>query len=73
MSAAINAISLGLIDCGVQMKDMMVASTVGMLKGEVVCDLTVQEEKDCEGILTISYWPNDHEIDYLELHSAKLK
>ena len=54
------------------MKDMMVATTVGLLKGEVVSDLTVQEEKDCEGIVTMSYWPTDHEIDYFELQNAKI-
>ena len=49
------------------------ATTVGMIKGNVVCDLTVQEEKECEGILTIGYWINDNEVDYMELENGKLK
>jgi len=49
-SAALNAATLGLIDAGVAMRDMVVSTTAGLLGSVAVLDLVHQEEKkqNCE-------------------------
>jgi exosome complex component RRP41 len=45
-SAAFNAVSLALMDAGIAMKDFVVATTAGLLNGNVaVMDLIFDEEK----------------------------
>lgn len=45
-SAAFNAVSLALMDAGIAIKDFVVATTAGLLGGNVaVMDLIFEEEK----------------------------
>ena len=53
-SAAFNAVSLALMDAGIAMRDFVVATTAGLLGGNVaVMDLIYEEEKrqNCEFVL----------------------
>lgn len=54
-SAVFNAVTIALLDAGVQMRDFLVSLTVGLCEGRYVIDLTQEECKSAQGELTLSF------------------
>ena len=75
-SAVINAVCLALMDAGVEMKDMILACSAGILGGgdlEPVLDMNYNEEKNSRANLTIGYLPRKKRIAFVELKNSKLQ
>jgi exosome complex component RRP41 len=73
-SAAFNAVSLALMDAGIAMKDFVVATTAGLLNGNVaVMDLIFDEEKrqNCEFVLV--YLLKAKLTSYVNLNCNKIR
>lgn len=71
-AAVINAISLALVEAGIEIKDVMVAVQVGYDGQFPMADLTYHEEKDSEGVMTMSFLPHSEEIDFMEMSGGKV-
>ncbi len=71
-AAVINAISLALVEAGIEIKDTMVAVQVGYDGQSPMADLTYHEEKDSEGVMTMSFLPHTEEIDFMEMAGGKV-
>jgi len=66
--AGITAASMALADAGIEMKDMVIALSVGMLDGEILADVNGKE--DCELGATdipIAYIPSIDKISLLQI------
>ena len=54
-SAVFNAVTIALLDAGVRMRDFLVSVNVGLYQGDIIVDMTNEEQRDAQGDLTISY------------------
>jgi exosome complex component RRP41 len=78
-SAAINAVTLALINSGILMKDTVVGMSVGLFSDKTltygniktIFDLQLQEEKENIPLLNVAYLPHKHKFIFLELLNAK--
>lgn len=71
----LNAISLALVDAGIEMKDIVVGCSTGMIPRfpELpVLDLSASEELQNKGMLTLGYSPNKDKLLLLEMTNGKL-
>mmetsp|Transcript_22877 Transcript_22877/g.29879 ORF Transcript_22877/g.29879 Transcript_22877/m.29879 type:complete len:246 (+) Transcript_22877:109-846(+) len=71
LSACINAASLGLVDAGIAMKDMVVSCSAGHVSGEAVMDLNYVEQSSGGVYLPLAILPKRKEI-VLSLMDSKL-
>ena len=71
----LNAISLALVDAGIEMKDIIIGCSTGMIPrfpGSPVLDLSSSEELLNKGMLTLGYSPNKDKLLLLEMTNGKL-
>eukprot|EP01119_Soliformovum_irregulare_P015984 TRINITY_DN4585_c0_g1_i1.p1 TRINITY_DN4585_c0_g1~~TRINITY_DN4585_c0_g1_i1.p1 ORF type:complete len:181 (-),score=51.30 TRINITY_DN4585_c0_g1_i1:125-667(-) len=54
VSTAVNAACLALIDAGIPMKNMIAATTIAYLDGDLILDPTEKEEKESSSIFTFA-------------------
>jgi exosome complex component RRP41 len=67
-AAVINAVTLALIDAGIQIKDTVVSVTLGLFDNEVsLFDVNLQEEKEKIPIFNVAYLPVARKFTYIEL------
>jgi len=71
-SAAFNAVSLALMNAGIEMKDFLAATTAGLIQNVAVVDLIFHEEKkqNCEFVAV--YLQKAQKIAYLSLACNKI-
>merc|ERR1711957_203699 len=67
--AAINAASLALADAGIPMRDLVVASTAGMLGKHVAVDLNREEEFHGGAQITVAALAGTRQLTLLEVES----
>lgn len=65
--AGITAASVALADAGIPMKDMVVSCAAGKANGNVVLDLSEDEDKDGEADLPVAIMPRSGEITLLQM------
>lgn len=65
--AGITAASVALADAGVPMSDLVVACAAGKADGNVVLDLSEEEDKDGEADLPVAIMPRSGEITLLQM------
>lgn len=65
--AGITAASVALADAGVPMSDLVVACAAGKANGNVVLDLSEDEDKDGEADLPVAIMPRSGEITLLQM------
>jgi exosome complex component RRP41 len=65
--AGITAASLALADGGIPMRDLIVACAAGKVEGQLVVDLTDQEDKKGEADVPVAYMPNLNAITLLQM------
>lgn len=65
--AGITAASVALADAGIPMKDMVVSCAAGKANGNVVVDLSEDEDKDGEADLPVAIMPRSGEITLLQM------
>jgi len=75
-SAAINAVSLALINAGILIKDTVVGVSVGLFTDRsnnfnTLYDVQLQEEKENIPLLNVAYLPHFQKFIFLELLNAK--
>lgn len=70
-SAAINAVTLALINAGILVKDTVVGMSVGLHSNIPIYDLSQQEEKENIPLLNIAYLPHSKKFIFVELLNAK--
>lgn len=76
-SAAINAVTLALIDAGILIKDTVIGMSVAQYSSEnnsginVLYDIQLQEEKEGIPLLNVAYLPHSKKFIFLELLNAK--
>ena len=66
----LNAISLALVDAGIEMRDIVVGCSAGFVPqfpGVAVLDLSASEESSNKGVLTLGYSPNKNKLLLLEV------
>ena len=71
----LNAISLALVDAGIEMKDIIIGCSTGIIPrfpGLPVLDLSSSEELLNKGMLTLGYSPNKDKLLLLEVTNGKL-
>jgi exosome complex component RRP41 len=68
-----NCISLGLVNAGICMKDLLISCTVGTLNGKILVDINEEEEYEVANEFIISYLHGSKLIDCVELKKAKIK
>ncbi|MDG6974455.1 MAG: exosome complex exonuclease Rrp41, partial [Nitrososphaerota archaeon] len=56
--AGITAASLALADAGINMRDLVVGCSCGMINGQVVADLDDTEDKEGDGDMPVAILPN---------------
>jgi len=67
-AAAINAVTLALINAGIQIKDTVVSVTLGLFDYDVsLFDVNLQEEKEKIPIFNVAYLPVARKFTYIEL------
>eukprot|EP00831_Metopus_contortus_P009016 TRINITY_DN13479_c0_g1_i1.p1 TRINITY_DN13479_c0_g1~~TRINITY_DN13479_c0_g1_i1.p1 ORF type:complete len:209 (+),score=45.65 TRINITY_DN13479_c0_g1_i1:2-628(+) len=71
-SAAINAATLALVDAGINMRDLLVSATAGVVAGECCVDLLAAEEKKDSCCITIVYSPAKSMLTHLSVISPKM-
>ena len=64
--AGITAASVALADAGIPMKDMVVSCAAGKANGEVIMDLSEDEDKDGEADVPVAIMPRSGEITLLQ-------
>ncbi|DAZ93233.1 TPA: hypothetical protein N0F65_003049, partial [Lagenidium giganteum] len=67
--AAINAVTLALIDAGIALNDFVVASSAGYLQQTLLCDLNHQEESARPPQLVIALNPRTQKLNLLQMES----
>jgi exosome complex component RRP41 len=70
-SAAINAITLALINAGILIRDTVIGMTVGLFDGRPIYDLSLPEEKENIPLLNVAFLPHFKKFIFLELLNAK--
>lgn len=65
--AALTAASVALADAGIPMKGLMPSCAAGKIEGEVVLDLSKDEDQCGEADLPIAYLPNKDEITLMQM------
>ncbi len=65
--AGITAASVALADAGIPMKDMVVSCAAGKANGNVVLDLSEDEDKDGEADLPVAIMPRSGEVTLLQM------
>jgi exosome complex component RRP41 len=74
-SVILNAISLALIDAGIEMKDIVVSCSAGYIQqfpGLPVLDLSASEENANKGMLVLGYSANRDKVLLLEMTNGKV-
>jgi len=67
-TAAINAVTLALINAGIQIRDTLVCITLGLFDREVcLYDVNLQEEKEKIPIFNVAYLPVSKKFTFIEL------
>jgi exosome complex component RRP41 len=70
-AAAINAVTLALINSGIQIKDTLVSATLGLYENDIcLYDVNLQEEKEKIPIFNVAYLPISKKFTYIELVNA---
>ena len=73
--AILNAVSLALIDAGIEMKDIVVSCSTGFiprLPGQTILDLSDSEESNNRGQMILAYSPNKDKLLLIETKNGKL-
>ncbi len=65
--AGITVASLALADAGITMRDLTVACAAGKVEGQLVVDLTDEEDKKGEADVPLAYMPNLNAITLLQM------
>jgi exosome complex component RRP41 len=65
--AGITAASLALADAGIPMRDLTAACAAGKVEGQLVVDLTDEEDKKGEADVPLAYMPNLNAITLLQM------
>jgi len=65
--AGITAASVALADAGVPMKDLVVSCAAGKANGNVILDLSEEEDKEGEADLPVAIMPRSGEITLLQM------
>jgi exosome complex component RRP41 len=71
----LNAISLALVDAGIEMKDIVVSCSTGLVSkfpNRPVVDLSSSEEISNKGMLTLGYSPNKDKLLIMEMTNGKI-
>jgi exosome complex component RRP41 len=65
--AGITVASLALADAGIPMRDLTVACAAGKVEGQLVLDLTDEEDKKGEADVPVAYLPNLNAVTLLQM------
>lgn len=65
--AGITASSLALADAGINMRDLVVGCSAGIIDGTVVLDLNDVEDKEGSGDMPVAFMPNLNQITLLQV------
>ncbi|KAI9206875.1 ribosomal protein S5 domain 2-type protein [Polychytrium aggregatum] len=65
LAAAITCASLALADAGIEIKDLVVASSAGFFGEQIVLDCSTKEESLQTGSLTLSFMPSLNEVTHV--------
>eukprot|EP00826_Nyctotherus_ovalis_P043953 TRINITY_DN4697_c0_g1_i2.p1 TRINITY_DN4697_c0_g1~~TRINITY_DN4697_c0_g1_i2.p1 ORF type:complete len:132 (-),score=30.78 TRINITY_DN4697_c0_g1_i2:128-523(-) len=71
-AAAINAVTLALVDAGISMKDLLVSSTAGFVESKCCLDLLYAEEKQDKTSVTAVYAPAKRKLAHVSAISPKM-
>ena len=66
-SAALNAVTLALINSGIQIKDTLVSISLGLFENKTLYDVHQQEEKEKIPIFNVAYLPICKKFTFIEL------
>ena len=65
--AGITASSLALSDAGINMRDLVVGCSSGIVDGQVVLDLNDTEDKEGSGDMPVAFMPNLNQVTLLQV------
>lgn len=65
--AGITASSLALADAGINMRDLVVGCSCGLVEGQVVADLDDTEDKEGSGDMPVAIMPNLNQVTLLQV------
>lgn len=65
--AGITASSLALSDAGINMRDLVVGCSSGIVDGQVVLDLNDTEDKEGTGDMPVAFMPNLNQVTLLQI------
>jgi exosome complex component RRP41 len=65
--AGITASSLALTDAGINMRDLVVGCSSGIVDGQVVLDLNDTEDKEGSGDMPVAFMPNLNQVTLLQV------
>ena len=65
--AGITAASLALVDAGINMRDMVVGCSCGLIENQVVADLDDTEDKEGDGDMPVAIMPNLNQVTLLQV------
>jgi exosome complex component RRP41 len=65
--AGITAASLALADAGINMRDLVVGCSCGLVEGQVVADLDDTEDKEGSGDMPVAIMPNLNQVTLLQV------
>jgi exosome complex component RRP41 len=65
--AGITASSLALADAGINMRDLVVGCSAGIVDGQVVLDLNDTEDKEGTGDMPVAFMPNLNQVTLLQV------
>ena len=65
--AGITAASLALADAGINMRDLVVGCSCGLIDGQVVADLDDIEDKEGQGDMPVAIMPNLNQVTLLQV------
>ena len=65
--AGITAASLALVDAGINMRDMVVGCSCGLIEDQVVADLDDTEDKEGDGDMPVAIMPNLNQVTLLQV------
>lgn len=71
--AGINAASLALAAAGMQMRDLVVACSVGKIDGTLILDLNGKEDNNSEADVAVAMLPSKGEITLLQMDGSLTK
>lgn len=71
--AGITASSLALADAGINMRDLVVGCSAGIIDGHVVLDLNDIEDKEGSGDMPVAFMPNLNQITLLQVDGIYTK